>query len=245
MPVDSPEPKPNKRRSPRIYKNRRGVLRRDELFEIIQCSMPADGWKDLTIRQIARGAGVSLGLIHHHFATRDDIARSFYEEVYANLGSYVANEARAPFAKLFREFMEYSLEQHAFIGSAYADTLRLSFRTKTPLPSLWFVFANMLRKATDVRETALSWLLEVAHRQLVERYMHEGDRTAALARSDAVAATCAALVADLGEHASSGSTQIAGTEWHDSDVQRSLILGIPSRNPRRIRDARRRSGKGA
>lgn len=252
--MDSPEPNRKKRRTPRIYKNKRGVLRRDELFEIIQCSMAADGWKDLTLREIARGANVSVGLIHHHFASRDDIARSFYEELCANLGQYVADAARAPFATMFRELMEYSLDQHAFIGSAYADTLRLSFRTKAPLPSLWFVFANMLRKATDVRETALSWLLEVAHRRLVERFMYEGDRAATLEGADAVAATCVALVAipgvpdllrGLGEHASSNSAQIAGTEWHDSDVRRSLILGIPSRNPRRIRDARRRSGKGA
>jgi len=248
---ETPHPK-KKRRTPRIYKNRRGVLRRDELFEIIQCSMADDGWKDLTLRQIASGAGVSVGLVLHHFAGRDDIARSFYEELCADLALHVREASRGPFATVFREFMAYALDQHAFIGAAYADTLRLALRTRRPLPSLTLVFANLVGICTDVdRERLPLWLLAVVYERLIARFMFGTPLAEVMESVDALAPWLAALDArafgsdGLPDHFSAPAAQIAGTEWHHQEVRRSLGLGLPSRNSRRIRDARRRSGEGA
>jgi AcrR family transcriptional regulator len=252
MPTSPSDKKP--RRSPRIYTNRRGVLRRDELFEILQCSIASDGWKDLTLRQIARGAGVSVGLLHHHFASRDDIARSFYEEVCANLFRHLESRVRAPFAVVFRDFIEFSLDEHEFIGCAYADAARLALRTGKPLPCLARVFSMLVRQSVDFDPfRAPTWLLSVVHQRLIERFLFGEARAVVLASAERLAphllsiASHAAAAAELSEMSTDvelPATQLAGTDWHDNEVRRSLKLGLPSRNPRRIRDARRRSGEG-
>jgi AcrR family transcriptional regulator len=248
-----PAKRRSKRRSPRIYKNRRGELRRDEIFEILQCTLGAWGWDALNLRHVADAAGVSVGLIHHHFASRDAIARSFYEEVYGELARYFDDVERAPFADVFRGFIEYSVERHTFLDGAYADALRDSLRRRAPLPALDRVFALLVAKSIDLdAQRASAWLLEVVHQRLLESFLFT--RNAAATVEAAVALTpllfsvlshpVAVDVQRLGKLIWKPATHLAGTPWHDQRVRRSLELGIPSQNPRRKRDARRRSGEG-
>ncbi len=243
-----------KRRSPRIYKNRRGELRRDEIFEMLQCSLGTWGWDSVNLRQIADSAGVSVGLIHHHFASRDEIARSFYEDVCFDLAHYFDDVEPAPFATVFRRFVAFSVEQHAFLDGAYADAVRYALRMRRPLPALDRVFARLVERSNDLDvEQTSTWLLEAVHHRLIESFMFTRNREATLKRAEAVAPMLLSIwkhpvAADLRRIADQlwlPTPHAAGTPWHDERVSRSLAFGIPSRNPKRKRDARRRAGPAA
>jgi AcrR family transcriptional regulator len=55
-----------------------------------------EGVDGASLREIARAAGTSLGMIHYYFATKDDLFLAVVEEVYGGFAADVAEVMRAP-----------------------------------------------------------------------------------------------------------------------------------------------------
>lgn len=243
--------RPTRRRSPRVYSNQRGLVTREELLRALQFTVFEKGWRKTTIRELALRAGVSVGTVHHHFASRDEMARSMYDDACARIDEYVRYLRPAPLEVLFRSLVEVSLHQLGGLGEAYVDALGQSLRARRPLPTLRLVLQRFVKLATDLHPTggrSIVWLLELTLRALVEWWLVEGNDAMVLASAEEGARALAALswtngVVELDQFADAARppvAQVVGTPWHDQDINRMMTLGLPSQNPRRKRESERR-----
>jgi len=65
----------------RKYRREQPDTRRDSLVEATLRSLAANGHDGASVRRIAAEAGVSVGLINHHYASIDELIAAAYEKV--------------------------------------------------------------------------------------------------------------------------------------------------------------------
>ncbi len=68
-----------------------------------------------SIREIARGAGVSLAMVHHYFGSKNDLYEAAINSMYADL------------AELERE-LRFAIEEEAELGTFVEQAIRAGFR---------------------------------------------------------------------------------------------------------------------
>lgn len=131
---------PGKRR----YARRRADDRRQALVEAAIESLMRHGHEGLSVRRIAARAGVSIGLINHHFPNKDALVaegyRQFSRQLAAGFQAAVERAPREPRARL-----------SAFIAAVFARP-NLDPRVLTA----WVVFWGLFRQSPEMRR---------AHRQ--------------------------------------------------------------------------------
>ena len=117
-----------------------GADRRRMLAEAAIASIMEGGAEGASIRRIAAKAGVSVGLIHHHFGSIDELVAQAYELLYdriiAGVEAGLAAAGPAPRERLSALF-------------------RASFSPALLMPELltaWVVFWSMIRHSAPMRQ---------------------------------------------------------------------------------------------
>lgn len=227
------------RRSPRTYVNRKGRLRREDLYYAMDLLLGEVGWDGLTIRALADWAGVSVGLVHHHFAGRAEMARSLYDNAVQAIALRASGAKPAPFAQIFREVMVVSMYEATRIGDAWSLAFAHAMASGRPLPGLGLSFIKMLERATDIppdRPDAVCWHVETAHRALLERYLVMRNEERVLASAEICSAQIVRFaqgsggdeaVARLWHETRRHLAQHAGTDWHREDCAQIRTSGLP------------------
>lgn len=72
------------------------------LLEAARALVPQTGFSGLKVRELARRAGVNLGMFHYHFKTKDAFARRLLQELYEDFFARLALESSGPGAPLAR-----------------------------------------------------------------------------------------------------------------------------------------------
>lgn len=121
------------------YARHRADDRRRALVESTIASLKRHGHEGLSVRRIAAQAGVSIGLINHHFPNKDALVaasyRHFSRQLAAGFQAAVERAPREPRARL-----------SAFIESVFARP-NLDPRVLTA----WVVFWGLFRQSPEMR----------------------------------------------------------------------------------------------
>ena len=145
-------------RKPRFERQLPQVRRQALIAATIEC-LKRYGHEGLSIRTISAQAGVSVGLINHHFPNKDELVaaayRHFNAELVGGMQAAVARAADAPQARM-RAFLEASFSP----PNLDADTL-----------AVWVVFWGMYRHSRPIqrvhRETYQGYV-QLLHGMLAE-----------------------------------------------------------------------------
>jgi TetR/AcrR family transcriptional regulator, transcriptional repressor of bet genes len=145
-------------RKPRFERQLPQVRRQALIAATIEC-LKRYGHEGLSIRTISAQAGVSVGLINHHFPNKDELVaaayRQFNAELVGGMQAAVARAADAPQARM-RAFLEASFSP----PNLDADTL-----------TVWVVFWGMYRHSRPIqrvhRETYQGYV-QLLHGMLAE-----------------------------------------------------------------------------
>lgn len=124
--------------------------RRRTLIEATIASLKKEGHEGLSVRRIAAEAGVSLGLINHHFPSIDELIaeayRHFHNGLVASLRSAVDKAPAAPRARFT-----------AFLKAAFSPpTLEPEALT------IWVVFWGLYRHSKEIQHV---------HRETYQEYV--------------------------------------------------------------------------
>ena len=121
------------------YARHRADDRRRALVEAAIGSLKRHGHEGLSVRRIAAQAGVSIGLINHHFPNKDALVaasyRQFSRQLAAGFQAAVLRAPRAPRARL-----------SAFIEAVFA---RPNLDPK--VLTAWVVFWGLFRQSPEIR----------------------------------------------------------------------------------------------
>jgi TetR/AcrR family transcriptional regulator, transcriptional repressor of bet genes len=130
-------------RKPRYERQPPAQRRQALIAATIEC-LKRYGHEGLSIRTISAQAGVSVGLINHHFPNKDELVASAYRhfnaELIAGMQAAVARAADAPRARM-----------RAFLEASFVPP-----NLDTDVLAVWVVFWGMYR-----------------HSRLIERVRHE------------------------------------------------------------------------
>jgi TetR/AcrR family transcriptional regulator, transcriptional repressor of bet genes len=125
-------------RKPRFERQLPEVRRQALIAATIEC-LKRFGHEGLSIRTISAQAGVSVGLINHHFPNKDELVAAAYQhfnaELVGGMQSAVAQARDAPRARM-RAFLEASFSA----PNLDADTL-----------AVWVVFWGMYRHSRPIQ----------------------------------------------------------------------------------------------
>ena len=89
--------------------------RRQEIVEGLLCEMAASGYAGASVQSIARAAGLTPGLVHYHFGSKQDILLALVETLSARLGVRLAaldQQAQTPWARV-----EAWIDAHLRLGA--------------------------------------------------------------------------------------------------------------------------------
>ncbi len=158
MPSAPVSAKPRRRRQPEPRPYHHGDLRAT-LLAAASLWLDERGAETLTLRELARAAGVSHAAPYHHFATRDELMAGVAEQAFDRLGDALAAAARAsnPAQALLDIGEAYVRE-----ALAHPAQFRLMFG---PMLARKAEHAGLQRAA----ERAFTGLLEAAARYAPER----------------------------------------------------------------------------
>ncbi len=160
----------------------------------------------VTIRQIASAAGVSPGLVMHHYGSKDGLkdavdrrAVAFFEEMIGELARIDAEGGSASLAELFAGRLESEPAMTAYVrrlladGGAAADTLfgKLFEATAAGMHSL--VAAGIARPAQDERIRTAFLLANDLSLVLLRRQLTQATGTDPLSREGLAAWTAAVM----------------------------------------------------
>lgn len=113
--------------------------RRRALIDATIASLKQSGHEGLSVRRIAAAAGVSLGLINHHFPSIDELIaeayRQFSRELVSSLEQAVSNAPNTPRERL-RAFIRASLSPPTLDGD---------------LLNVWIVFWGLHRHSQEIQ----------------------------------------------------------------------------------------------
>lgn len=121
------------------YSRHRADERRRALVEATIASLKRHGHEGLSVRRIAAQAGVSIGLINHHFPNKDALVaesyRQFSRQLAAGFQAAVERAPRAPRARLA-----------AFIEAVFARP-----NLDPQVLTAWVVFWGLFRQSPEMR----------------------------------------------------------------------------------------------
>ncbi len=121
------------------YERRSAGDRRQELVEAAIESLKRHGHEGLSVRRIAARAGVSIGLINHHFPNKDallaDSYRQFSRQLAAGFQAAVDRAPRDPRARLT-----------AFIAAVFSRP-----NLDPQVLTAWVVFWGLFRQSPEMR----------------------------------------------------------------------------------------------
>lgn len=153
-------------------------IRRRSLVEAAISAIHARGSLDITIRDIAERAGVSQGLAHHYFGSKDALIVSAMRHLLTDYGRQVGREIKSAATPRQR----VSAIIRASLGSE-------QFRPQTV--SVWLVFYVHAQESADAHK-----LLEVYSRRLASNLIY-GLRPLAADRAPAIAEGIASMIDGL------------------------------------------------
>jgi AcrR family transcriptional regulator len=141
----------------RKYRREQPDARRDSLVEATLRSLAAHGHDGASVRRIAAEAGVSVGLINHHFASIDELIASAFEKVSAGIVQQLldrmAEAQPSPRARL-----------NAFFRASCSPPM-----LDPDLLSVWGVFWSMVRHSPVMQETQRRTFAE--YRAVIEQHL--------------------------------------------------------------------------
>jgi AcrR family transcriptional regulator len=141
----------------RKYRREQPDARRDSLVEATLRSLAAHGHDGASVRRIAAEAGVSVGLINHHFASIDELIACAFEKVSAGIVQQLLDRmAEAPPSPRAR--------LNAFFRASCSPPM-----LDPDLLSVWVVFWSMVRHSPVMQETQRRTFAE--YRAVIEQHL--------------------------------------------------------------------------
>ena len=130
------------KKKPRIPKFRRATpaVRREALVEATLRCLKKYGHDGVSVRRISAAAGVSIGLINHHFPSKSGLIAETYETLALSLQDELRARAR---------------NRSASPRERFSDFFRASFAPELLDPQLfnvWVVFWSMVAHSREIRE---------------------------------------------------------------------------------------------
>jgi len=141
----------------RKYRREQPDARRDSLVEATLRSLAAHGHDGASVRRIAAEAGVSVGLINHHYASIDELIAAAYEKVALGIVRQLTEvtEAAPPSP---RERLS------AFFRASCSPAI-----INPDLLGVWVVFWSMIKHSPIMQETQRHTFAE--YRAILERHL--------------------------------------------------------------------------
>jgi len=141
----------------RKHRREQPDARRDSLVEATLRSLAAHGHDGASVRRIAAEAGVSIGLINHHYAGVDELIAAAYEKValgiVRQLIEAIERAPPSPRARL-----------SAFFQASCAPPL-----LNPDLLNVWVVFWSMIKQSPVMRSTQRHTFAE--YRAVLEQHL--------------------------------------------------------------------------
>jgi TetR/AcrR family transcriptional repressor of bet genes len=129
----------NKRSVPKFHRETPAV-RREALVEATLRCLKQYGHEGVSVRRISAAAGVSIGLINHHFPSKSGLVAETYETLALSLQDSIRrqahNRAASPRARL-----------SGFFRASFAPDL-----LDPQLFNVWLVFWSMVAHSPEIRE---------------------------------------------------------------------------------------------
>jgi AcrR family transcriptional regulator len=160
----------------------------------------------VTVRQIAAAAGVSPGLVMHHYGSKDGLkdavdrrAVAFFEEMIGDLARIGAEGGSASLAELFAGRLESEPSMTAYVrrlladGGAAADALFAKLFEATAVGMRSLVAAGIARPAHDERIRTAFLLANDLSLVLLRHQIAQATGTDPLSREGLVAWTAAVM----------------------------------------------------
>ena len=97
----------------------RGLATRRRLYETAIGLIARRGWQETTLRDVARAAGVSVGLLYRYFPSKRAVVLALYDELSAD---YAARAAQLPPGRWHARFL-YALTTSLDVLRPHRDTL--------------------------------------------------------------------------------------------------------------------------
>ncbi len=90
--------------------------RRRSLIDATVDAIHERGYSDVTMAQIAKRAGVSGGLVHHYFGSKDQLLAATMRHLLTELGRAIREswKRRRPRASVFRQSLPATLQSTSF-----------------------------------------------------------------------------------------------------------------------------------
>ncbi len=147
----------DKKPAARKYRREQPDTRRDGLVEAALRSLAAHGHAGASVRRIAAEAGVSIGLINHHYASVDELIAAAYEKVALGIVQQLVDATRdappSPRARL-----------SAFFRASCSPPL-----LNPGLLNVWVVFWSMVKQSPVMQRTQRHTFAE--YRAVLEQHL--------------------------------------------------------------------------
>ena len=127
---------------PRKFERHLPAARRQALVEATLDCLAREGHDGLSIRRISEQAGVSVGLINHHFPSKTALVAEAYRALHDRLAAVLAEAlARAPAPRSARKRLDRYIEASFSAPNLDPDILHI-----------WVVFWSLSRHTPEIRE---------------------------------------------------------------------------------------------
>jgi AcrR family transcriptional regulator len=115
------------------------AVRREALVDATLCCLKQFGHEGVSVRRISAAAGVSIGLINHHFPSKSGLVAVAYETLALTLQNSIRRQAEIAAASP-RDRL------HGFFRASFAPEL-----LDPQLFNVWLVFWSMVAHAPEIR----------------------------------------------------------------------------------------------
>ena len=132
-----------------------GPIRRKQLVEAAIATIHEDGFGNATVVKIARRAGVSSGIVHHYFTSKDDL-------LFETMRSLMA-ELRRDAVERLGQAGNPRERINAIIDASFGNT-----QFSGEVFSAWLALYGNARQSPRLRR-----ILEIYHRRLRANLMHD------------------------------------------------------------------------
>jgi AcrR family transcriptional regulator len=194
------------RTAPALRHNNDGRSLREHLIATAERLIATRGPLGLTVRSIAREAGVADGVLYNHFADKEELLanalHAHVRTVESRLGELPAPGSETIDTSL-RAYVEYGLAMHcailpAFVGFLAQPLVLRKFSELDEREHDWRKrLADHLRSERDLGRlaadadvhTAAAMIVGICHETVMSALLADGTTTAATPQADAVVAT--------------------------------------------------------
>jgi len=213
------------------------AVRREALIEATLRCLKAHGHEGVSVRRISAAAGVSIGLINHHFPSKSGLVAETYETLALSLQDSIRHQAQNR-AATPRERLS------GFFRASFAPEL-----LEPELFNVWLVFWSMVAHSPEIR--AVHDRTYGKYRSMLEALLGQlaNSGTAPLFRLRPAAIALAALLDGLWVELSLSSTTFKPREaiglcedWVDALCKGAFPTLLRAASSARKRKAARRQG---